>query len=256
MGSLDIDSFLQSKIKGFITPKWVHYFHLLPSCLQFVFINSTVSGLLCDLLVSENSMAVLWTTVYICGDYVACNTENGPSDRTLGKENSPQRWQYLTMQNSFMVSLKRRKWSGVTGLRQEDFPTRKSWRLGNPLTTFRRIFFEVLIFFLPNRVSRAVLLWVRKVSGSVPGDAQLGIFRREQADYLKHTHTHPFQPVTNTTNESFLQKPTTDRVPGTVWGRTEVPAQPGPNMEIRTLSFTPTLQFIWGGWSCQENCIF
>lgn len=74
MGSLSIDSFLQSKIKGFISPKWVHYFHLLPSCLQFVFINSTVSGLLCELLVSENSMAVLWTTVYICGDYVAYNT--------------------------------------------------------------------------------------------------------------------------------------------------------------------------------------
>lgn len=53
MGSLSIDSFLQSKIKGFISPKWVHYFHLLPSCLQFVFINSTVSGLLCELLVPE-----------------------------------------------------------------------------------------------------------------------------------------------------------------------------------------------------------
>jgi hypothetical protein len=74
-----------------------------PACLQFVFINSTVSGLLCELLVSESSVAVLWTTVCICGDYVAYNKQNGPSDRTLGKGNSLQRWQYLTMQNSLTV---------------------------------------------------------------------------------------------------------------------------------------------------------
>lgn len=147
MGSLNIVSLLQSKIKGFITPKWVHYFHLLPSCLQFVFINSTVSGLLCELLVSENSMAVLWTTVYICGDYAAYNTQNGPSDRTLGKENSRQKWQYLTMQNSFRICFTEETMQHNETNTWKDSPAQKGWRLDSCLTALR-IFFEVWILFL------------------------------------------------------------------------------------------------------------
>lgn len=108
-----------------------------------MFINSTVAGLLCELLVSEDSMAVLWTTVCIRGDYVAYNTRNGPSDRTLGKENPPQRWQYLTMQNSLRIFFFfLRKPSGLTELTRD--PQIQGLRFDKALASLGRLFFDVV----------------------------------------------------------------------------------------------------------------